>query len=520
MSVIEKPIFINEFSKGTTENSNIGIGTLVGIETYSKKGVAQLTKDTTKQSGSIVTDLIISTTAIDINTIVGQGETGKVYKSINKGATWTDISPGTITGGGQGIIFYEDFVFAFRGANIDYLSSPYTAANWTQGWQTDLNAGFGHFPFLFPNDNSVYFGNQNMVGKIGFGTASAFNPAGSAGTDYFYQSNRLILPEQYIVNCISYLPTNFLELGTGSSANPQIADIIPWNPTLSTFETPLNLYSTSSDNGISGVAQIVNRNNILYAVTTGNHCVFETNGTTFNLVTDISLRMNVRGSAGAQLTQPIFLYPHPDAIAVIGNKILTGTTSISINTPNGYFPSGIWSVAFTDEGQAIQCEYTISTGTTIAQDTFQIGSIFPVGNNQSIISWRDNLNFGVDLVQVFNYQNDINTVIIESQMLEIGTPLSPATFKNVQFNLTRNLLVGQKINVYYRTSFDQDFVFMPSSSGGTNTFDPTFDGINTGYKITNNNAGATRFLQFRIQMSTDGTLTPELTPEIRNIIVQ
>lgn len=51
---MNNPIFINNFQKGSSETGNIGFGAFVGIETYSKKGVAQLTKDTTAGTGTFL----------------------------------------------------------------------------------------------------------------------------------------------------------------------------------------------------------------------------------------------------------------------------------------------------------------------------------------------------------------------------------------------------------------------------------------------------------------------------------
>jgi len=514
MARIPQTLFINEFQKGASENASIGVGSLVGVETYSKKGVAQLTKDTTKVSGSVVTDLVTCFSAKDQDNIFGQGDTGKVYKSTDGGLTWIDISPGVL-GTGHGIVFYENYLLAFRGSSVDYLASPYTSSDWTQGWLTGLDTAnvITHFPFIFPGNNTVYFANMNKVGRIGLGTGPTFDPA-TPGTGYSYSLAAITLPSFYVINCISFLPGNYLVLGTSSVNQLQVADIIKWNPNLSTYETPLRLYGTVN----GGVRQLINRNNILYAVTSGSTCIFETNGTTFNQVADLSLRTNIRSVNGAQQTQPILLFPHPYAISVFGNKLLTGIGVNNSYTPDGYFPAGVWSVAFTDEGQAVQCEYTISTGTVVATTNYDIGAIFPLADGffskTSLLSWRDGNNYGIDGVELYFYQNNINDVIIESEMMEIGTPLEPAVVQNLQINLTRNLIPGQFIDVYYRTSFDQDFTLMQS-------FDPTIDGSSTGYKILKNSIGQTRFVQFQIKMKT-GTdnASRQLTPEIRNIIIQ
>lgn len=511
---ITQSIFINEFQKGASENANIGIGTLVGIDTYSKKGVAQLTKDTTKVSGSIVTDLVTSFAQLDASTVFAQGDTGKVYKSIDGGATWTDISPNTL-GVGQGIVVFDSVLYAFRAGNIDYLKTPYAQAGWVQGWQAGLATGGNvvtNYPFIFPNGHGFYFGNGNKVGGLFESVVgTAIDPAN--GATYNYSNTLLTLPSFYTINCLSFLPASQLMIGTGSGVNPQVADLFSWDTISTKFSAPLRLYATAS----GGIRQLINRNNILYAVTSGNQCIFETNGTTFNLVADISLRTNIRAVAGAQVTLPIFLFPRPYAIALLGNKLLSGMSERTVETPNGYFPAGVWSVAFTEEGQAVQCEYTISTGTVVATQLYDIGAVFPLTNGlasvgYALISWRDNSTYGIDVVEINNFQNNIVDVAIESEMLEIGTPLEPATVKDIQINLTRNLVAGQVLTVNARKSFDEDFVLVQS-------FNSVTDGSSTGYKITKNAIGSTRFVQLQIQMATGASTNRTLTPEIRNVII-
>ncbi len=53
---MKNPIFINGFQKGSAETSQIGMGNLVGVDTYSKKGVARLAKKQTIVTQSALID--------------------------------------------------------------------------------------------------------------------------------------------------------------------------------------------------------------------------------------------------------------------------------------------------------------------------------------------------------------------------------------------------------------------------------------------------------------------------------
>lgn len=556
---ITSPLFINTWAKGTNENANIGTGVFLGVETYSTKGVAKLTKDTTKVSGSVVTDLPIYFTEATPLIRFAQGDTGKIYKSIDGGNTWTDITNAGSSGQGEGLMYYFGFVFAFRGTQIDYLSSPYTAADWTSGWKTNNPSNFPlitgqHFPFINPGDGKLYFGNGNYVGLISYVTdpsnnTQSINPAGTIGVDYLYSTGPsndengtlvfgLVLPQTYNVNCISFLPNNYLALGTGYSGvgpDDSISDVILWNPTIQTYNSPLRLYAngvTTGGTGYGGIGQIINRNNVLYAVTIGNQAVFQTNGQSFGLVADLSLFTTSRfvtagNTNGIQSTSSILLSNYPSAIAVQGNKLLTAASTSGINglLPTGYgiFPIGVWTIGFTEEGPAasvsqgktIQCEFPLSSG-IVCSNSFSIGAISPISNGQILVGWFDGTNYGIDKTEFVNYQNDPSVVQIESQMMEIGTPLEPTTITTIQINVVRSLVQGQEIIINYRSAFDQPYTPVPAG---------TFN-VNSG-NIQNNNSlkcvisdlGATKYLQLRIDLSTDN---PNLvwTPEIRNVIIQ
>jgi hypothetical protein len=528
-----KQLFLNSWQKGSAENANLGNGVFVGCETYSKKGIAQLTKDAINSDGGVITDLPLYVTQ-NASFIYIQGDTGKVYQTDTSGSTWTDISNGSSSGTGQGLVIYQGYLFAFRGGRIDYYKIA--TASWTTNWQPNgaapgLTSNTDPMPvFIYPGDNKIYFGNGKYVGKLGQVGTTTFDPGGSGGVDYEYSygpSNTtggtvtfgLTLPSFYKVSAISFLG-NAIALGLSSDYQSNVSDIIMWTPTLSTYETPLRLYS-QAENGENGVKQLLNRNNVLYAVVGGSHAIFRTNGQSFSLVADLSLLSNIRKVTGAQAQVPVFMDPRVGAIDMFGNKLLTGvsTPHTISNYPSGYglFPCGVWSVAFEGASNAlnytsdsVQCEYTISTGTVVAVNkTFTIGMVKCLDSNRTFIGWQDGTAYGVDLVDTNAYQNDIGSVFIESEMMEIGTPFNPETIQTIQFNTPRQLMDGQTVRFNWRTGFDQDFTFLQDFTSANNN--------DNGYKIALNSIGATRFLQLQVQMAS--TISTNYSPELRDIII-
>lgn len=521
-----QPTFINTFQKGATENANIGTGTFLGVETYSKKGVIRLTKDTVKVSGSAVTDLPIFFTlgpaAGTSYYVFAQGDTGKVYFSNDGGASWSDVSNSGNSfgsGKGRGIIYYDGVLYAFFNGTIQY-SKDY-GANWAYPWNpnggTLTLTGTYNTPFIFPSAYGFYFANGNYVGLLQEKTPGTSVDPASTST-YYFNEKQLTLPSFYEVTCLSFLPPSQLMIGTKSSSNPQVADIIGWDTvSLNKFSPPLRLYSNAVI-GESGVTQLINRNNVLYAVTGGSHSVYQTNGSTFTIVSEMALRTNYRKTTGEQATTTVFLNPYPQAIAVLGNKLLTGvsaSTNSSIYAPSGYAlsPMGVWSLAFTDNDIAVQCEFTLSSGVT-RSNTFKIGSLFTMDSRQILIGWYDGTNYGIDQSLVTTYQNDGTQVVLESAMMEIGTPLNPSpAYNSIEINLVRNLLAGQSISIYARTAFDQPYTLIQ-------TFDTsTWTGDLNALQTTINPLGQSRYLQIYLSINT-GSPNEAFTPEVRTIIVK
>lgn len=520
-----QPLFINTFQKGASENANIGNGTFLGIETYSKKGVARLTKDSVKTSGSVVVDLPIYFANHTEQDIFAQGDTGRVYRSIDGGVTWTDITnPAWALGAGKGkgLVFFDGVLYAFFGTSpstaLYYCVSPFGTGNWAAFSGATGLKGDQNFPFIFPSAYGFYFANGNKVGllqeKV---TGTAIDPTNS--TTYNYSDSILTLPEIYEVTTLSFLPPTQLMIGTKSSGvgnDTQIADLIGWDTlSLNKFSPPLRLYSNAYL-GESGIKQLINRNNTLYAVTGGNHAVFQTNGATFNQIAEMGLRTNYRTSTGEQATAPVFLNPRQSAIAIIGNKILTGVSTSTVNeAPSGSYalaPMGVWSIAFMeDNDMAIQCEFPISTG-TIRSNDFIIGAVHPVYEGRILIGWKDGSNYGIDITEAKKYQNDINTVWIESAMMQVGTPLNPTPIRSVEFNFVRDLISGQSFSLYGRNGFDQPYTLMQ-------TFDPAIDGSKNSYKNVKNSIGQCQYFQILVQMKT-GSPNEAWSPELRNIIIQ
>ncbi len=565
-------LFINKFEKGNSENANIGMGNLIGIDTYTKKGVAILAKKSTiVTTGFSAQPHFIELSSMG-NYIWIQCSDGSVIYSSDGGTTFQPTNTAfTTSGHGNGLIFFQNFMFAFVDTKIYYWKDAATVSgtdptngawvDWTttktlgalQSFATDPITSL-HFPFLFPNNRGVYFGNggaggttnaavnSSTVGFFGQVGSTLFNPGGTLGTDFLWNNGILSLPSYtWTVGSINFLPPSQLAICVNQWQNPsQGANLITWDTVSSNkFNPPLqifsNINSTDTATITAGIKQIFNRNQVLYTVTGGNHSIYETNGSSFNFLEDIGLYSNLRLTAGAEIDYPVFFNSYPQAITVIGNKLLTGVapmTNTATYPPNsiigaGIFPIGVWSIAFDKSGShSTQCEFILPLGSSLVspgqtgnyEKITCIKSIpSEVGANttsQFIIGFSYNTvaspnTFGVAIVDNFNYIDDINYTAIESELFEIGTALKPETVNNIEINLVKKLLPGQTIDISYRTGQDQSWTVIDTYNG---------DGTLNYYALTKNPIGSTQFIQLRARMAT-GSPNQKYSPQLKSIIL-
>jgi hypothetical protein len=579
-----KQIFINKFEKGSTENANLGMGNIVGIDVASKKGVARLAKKQTYTT----TNFTSYPTFVDFSqsgtyTWV-QCADGSVLYSADGGGTFQATNTAfPVAGSGNGMIFFQGFMFAFTdtkiyywkntGAGFQYGDNP-TSGAWVD-WTAQVNGAGGtlqafgtdpimsiHFPFLYPNNRGVYFGNggaggtanalvpatdhtaSSSVGFFGqFGT-TPFNPAGARGTDFLWDNGILQLPfYTWTVGSINFLPPSKLAISVSAYQNPaQGSDIITWDTVSSNkFDPPLRIFSDINANGAgisAGIKQLYNRNQVLYAVTGGNHSIYETNGSSFNLLEDIGLYSNIRGVSGAEVDLPVFFNSYPSAITVIGNKLFSGiapmtNTATYPATSTGFFPFGVWSIAFDKDGShSTQCEFSVSplvSSNVSPVGTNRLGKVtclkpintVSTSTGKMLIGFAYNSAligastiYGVSIVDLYKYNDDIVLSVIESELFEIGTYLSPKQIGNIEVNFIKKLKTGQIFDLAYRTGIESDWTNIPYEG----TAIVTGDNTKNSYSYTSNAIGQVQFIQFRFRMATDsGNATN--SPELRTIII-
>ncbi len=218
---MQNSFFINEFQKGSSENANIGYGSIVGFDVYSKKGVARLAK---KSSSTTAFSVLPHFSAFTSGILFVQFSDGSVWYAVSGSGylTWTDtVFP--VAGGGNGLIYFQGYIFAFIATKIYYKPATATASDWVDWTAAKSLASLNnqattpisgcHMPFLYPNQRGVYFPNGGQVGFFGQVGTTTFNPAGTLNTDFFYNGASLSLPSlTYSINTLNFLPPNKLAI--------------------------------------------------------------------------------------------------------------------------------------------------------------------------------------------------------------------------------------------------------------------------------------------------------------------
>lgn len=531
-----KPIYITDFT-GQAENPNTGAGVYVGIDLYTTKTVARLSRKMNKQTGTLVTALPVYDCIDNNGYIYVQDEAGQIYKSVDNGVIWTVLGGRTNPiGTGKGIVAFrdtnstlasrKDYLFAFNPDSIDLYNI--TTNTWTQNWWTTTasqpalqNAvGINHMPFTY--GQVIYFCNGNYIGLFQQFVDVVFNPTDTS--TYIASPSKFTLDAAYISTTIGFLPPNQFGIAVRNITNPSQANIVIWDGVqIATYTNLVTLPGASNP-----VMQMATKNGVMYAVTDQEHGIYIVNGSSAQLVDRLALRMSNRTAGGAQVTTRVASNIYPSAIDFQGPELLTGGSNspspVSQISGTGLYPFGVWSVNIepnpfsqgpdTGSSGVIGLRYPLSFGDINAQYTtaYTIGFIRSLSNNLVLVGWSKGSTYGIDLLDSQNYITDSNTVFLESSLYLAGTRLNPRTFNTFEFNLVAPLNTGEEIQFYWRSNLAMDY----------QTFDTPF----TATRLNGELAGTIQTLPFQkvkyIQIAAriKSGSTNNLTPQLRDALLK
>jgi len=479
-----KALVINAPLKGIAQSPHFGFGNMQNIDIYTVPGVAKLNTILVKESASVVdaqVTWIVKNPANPTN-LYAIDANGVVYNSSNSGDSWSELSDRG--GSGQGLIVWKDYLFVMEDTSIDVYGPLSGSPSWTDNWQTDLDSDSLWHPCLDSVlDGHLYIGAGRYMAKLEEVVGQNFAP-GSSST-YTWTPQKLTLPENYRIKCLTELGNNIM-IGTWMGTNiydNKIADIFPWDGNATNFGKPIRMVE-------NGVNAMISRGGYLYILAGIDGLIYKSNGSQAWELARIPLSV-------ADISAGKYLEPYPGALINFKGRLFFAVNSQSTDG------MGIYSLLETNQGSILNCEHTISTETTGGTNPLIVGALLGITRDQFVAGWRDNATYGIDLLDTtsFAYTTDY-TGFFESPLYQVGTYLNERQFSKLEFVLAKELAASEGIRFKFRVNLTDSFTTI-----GTYTTAEIGAGKTSFH--TTVNIPACEQLQIRVELLGTSTSTPE-----------
>lgn len=420
-----KDLVINNFQTGIGESHYTGFGRMQNLEIFQVPGSFKMKYRS-----------VLSFTPVGLPMAIVKDIYGNVYVGTDQGYLYKN---GTILGTPKSVIWdlkvWNNYLFITYATTMDVYGpldsgGATTFPNWL-GLSLVSSYGHGMLPL---QGNTMYICNGGNVATI---TSFAAGAVGVAPTAT-YNSTAIPLPSGDYARCLAELGrtiligcqsgASFYDLYTVSQSN-----IYPYD--LGTLT--LGYAIAFEENGIN---QMFTQGNIAYvnAGIYGN--IYRTNGSSVDFYKTVLFGR----SFGETIT------PYPNAINYVNNELLVGTAYAGSSATS---LQGVYSIR---PGGKLNFR-TISTTNTGSTQPLKIGAIYPTGQDTMLIGWQDGTTYGVDTI---DFNTFVNSAYFESQVYKVGTYTDNVTYEHLDIQLTRPLITGQQIKVYWRDGINSSWILM------------------------------------------------------------
>lgn len=507
-----KPILITDFT-GQAENPHIGFGANIGVDLYTTKGVARLSRKMEKTSGTLVTGLplysVSAKTGSFANIIFVQDENAVIYQSTDNGTTWTVLT-GNTTGAakGRGLVIFENYLLSANDVNIDAYGPLSGSSAWVNNILSTALSSTGQHIMFSIGAGLLNIGNKNLISTIQVASGSWTPTTGGVPPNIA----AFTMPTYYQVENIGFMPTSYIAIAVSNTTNNSQADVIMWDGISTT-----NAVNVINIAGATGpVKQLLTKNGQLYVVTDLEHGIYQVNGTSSKNIERLTLRMSNRTSGGAQYTTRVVSNIRAGGADFLGPELLTGGSSyptiVTQISGTGLYPYGVWAANI--ESEVINTKYPLSHGDINANydHDYEIGMIKCVKDGRVIVGWSKSNVYGIDSLNASDYISDSNTTFIESSYYEVGTRSDPETFSNLEFNLVEALKTGEQISFYWRSSLGNDYqAFTNGTFTSTNL--TSISGLITPLPFS-----GVKYIQIACKIQSSGGSANQ-TPQLRSVLL-
>lgn len=342
---------------------------------------------------------------------------------------------------GNGIVFYNNYLFVFRNAAIDVYdaygqeSSPYT---WTNGWKTSINAAgitaCNHYAKYSIVEQVAYFCDGRNVCSLHCTASPA--PATPKIADLTITLNVLILPAFERTSCLEE-PSMDTGNGTVIYGGTSTSNLIyPWDKHSTGTQAPLVITEV-------GTYQMLNINKIVYILAGKRGNIYYTNGSNVTLFKILP----------KQATRTPFPNWTWGGIMSLNNNLCFGAGDASNNASGVYAITLMVGQLLNAIAGAIRYKGQVSAG------VYNAFVLIPFLNGlQYYAAWYNGTNGGIDYLDSVtptfysNYES-----YVESDIVPIGTALQGKTFNTIEYKLDTPMVNGEKIRLSMRSDLNTSY---------------------------------------------------------------
>lgn len=337
---------------------------------------------------------------------------------------------------------YEDYLIisTFTSSSLHLYGPISNNPQLFNGWQTGFTPGC-HKKICLGVDDNNYIANGNKIAKI----SDAFSGGTPyvAPTDSGFTLNALDIPSEFTIESICEYGTRLALLAT---SNYQNARLIFWDRLSDSFDEVVYLPERDCN-------QMISINNRLFVFASQTGKLYETNTVQWTEVAQLPYIINNQSnSSNASFAT---------SICSFGSEILIGVGT-SVSGIYDYTPAGIYSFG----AQGLRLKSIVSggySGAPTETGITYIGGIYSDGDSYKL-GWGHGTIGGAGTWKIDEssiYPATAYNGYIETEMYNVGTPLSKKTFKMIEFILTRQLFSPQSgscaIRLKYRKEMGDDW---------------------------------------------------------------
>lgn len=387
------------------------------------------------------------------------------------------------------------------------FSTPAQIGGTASGNSIKVLTGVKHMSLTSRNDGYLYFCNGSMVSALQVPIAWAqtggqFNPGTIPSFNFLYDA--LAFPATETANWLEELSNNLVIAGN--------FDLYQWDRLSTSYETPVPIPEQ-----MFVIINILN-NIYIFAGYKGN--IYLSNGYSVSpfkkmpdyiannsavSVNDKYAPIDPQWQWGGVMSHRLRLYFQALAIdSATGNQLLSGIFSIGLVGGNGVTQEVPGSLVMENQNSFGLVQSTTSSGGVLMDN-----SILASQYDSYYSAWSSGIGNtgGIDFNDTTLYSS--NEMVIETDIIPIGTFLQTATFGSAEFKMDQEMKSGDSITLYARGSLSEPYTLI-----GTTTTTQLSD-IYTPLAIQEG-----QWLQFMITMSCNSSATSSSFNRLREIRIR